>query len=160
MLSNAGMALKSTVQIMLVSIAAAGIIIPFASCSYAIGESNRNHTVTDGWIDNDTFQITSSGSPARGTIVLLQRKEGSKRDAILAARMKIIRIFKRSAVKSRSGLESFDRSGKDMPLELETIVKNGHILEETWHENQDCDIVYVVHARNLKNMVRAADWDQ
>lgn len=50
-------------------------------------------------------------------------------------------------------------TGIAVAQELKAIAKGGSVKKVTWDEEQNCEIIYVVHAKGLKKKVSAAKWD-
>ncbi len=141
-------------------ILAAGFVITLTSCSGKIGGTIEGQTyTTEGWIDNDTFQIAAAGVPTKTLTNVVQRKEASKRAAILNAQYQIIEKFKGSSVEGASGMENFEMTGIAVAQELKAVTKGGSVKKVTWDDEQNCEIIYVVHAKGLKKKVAAAKWD-
>ncbi|MBP7734807.1 MAG: hypothetical protein KA369_02430 [Spirochaetes bacterium] len=138
----------------------AGFLITLTSCSSKIGGTVEGQTyTTEGWIDDDTFQLAAAGVPTKTLTNVVQRKEASKRAAILNAQYQIIEKFKGSSVEGASGMENFEMTGIAVAQELKAVTKGGSVKKVTWDDEQNCEIIYVVHAKGLKKKVSAAKWD-
>jgi hypothetical protein len=141
-------------------ILAAGLVITLTSCGEKIGGTVEGQTyTTEGWIDDDTFQLAAAGIPTKTLTNVVQRKEASKRAAILNAQYQIIEKFKGSSVEGASGMENFEMTGIAVAQELKAVTKGGSVKKVTWDDEQNCEIIYVVHAKGLKKKVAAAKWD-
>jgi hypothetical protein len=141
-------------------ILSAGAIITLASCGGPkIGGTVQGETfTTEGWVDDDTFRLAAAGVPTKTLTNPVQRKESSKRAAILNAQYQIIEKFKGSAVKGAAGMENFESTGIAVAQELEAFTKGGSVKKVTWDEEQNCEIIYEVHAKGLKKKVSSANW--
>lgn len=139
----------------------AGLVLAMTSCSgKKIGGTVEGETYTmEGWIDDDTFQLAAAGVPTKTLTNVVQRKEASKRAAILNAQYQVIEKFKGSKIEGASGMENFEMTGIAVAQELKAISKGGSVKKVTWDEEQNCEIIYVVHAKGLKKKVATAKWD-
>lgn len=138
-----------------------GIALTMTSCAgKKIGGTVEGETyTTEGWIDDDTFQLAAAGVPTKTLTNVVQRKESSKRAAILNAQYQIIEKFKGSKIEGAAGMENFEMTGIAVAQELKAIAKGGSVKKVTWDEEQNCEIIYVVHAKGLKKKVSAAKWE-
>ncbi|MDM7988255.1 MAG: hypothetical protein QUS13_13075 [Smithella sp.] len=138
-----------------------GIAMTLTSCAgKKIGGTVEGETyTTEGWIDDDTFQLAAAGVATKTLTNIVQRKESSKRAAILNAQYQVIEKFKGSKIEGASGMENFEMTGIAVAQELKAIAKGGSVKKVTWDEEQNCEIIYVVHAKGLKNKVAAAKWE-
>ncbi|HOT43314.1 MAG TPA: hypothetical protein PLM53_00735 [Spirochaetota bacterium] len=139
----------------------AGLLMALTSCSSKkIGGTVEGESYTmEGWIDDDTYQLAAAGVPTKTLTNVVQRKEASKRAAILNAQYQVIEKFKGSKIEGASGMENFEMTGIAVAQELKAIAKGGSVKKVTWDEEQNCEIIYVVHAKGLKKKVSAAKWD-
>jgi len=73
-----------------------GIAMTLTSCAgKKIGGTVEGETyTTEGWIDDDTFQLAAAGVATKTLTNIVQRKESSKRAAILNAQYQVIEKFK------------------------------------------------------------------
>ena len=78
---------------------------------------------TEGWIDDDTFRIAAAGVPTKTLTNKVQRKEASKRAAILNAQYQVIEKFKGSKIEGASGMENFEMTGIAVAQELKAVCK-------------------------------------
>ncbi len=139
----------------------AGLALTLISCSgKKIGGTVEGESyTTEGWIDDDTYQLAAAGVPTKTLTNVVQRKEASKRAAILNAQYQVIEKFKGSKIEGASGMENFEMTGIAVAQELKAIAKGGSVKKVTWDDEQNCEIIYVVHAKGLKKKVSAAKWD-
>lgn len=143
-------------------ILATGLVVALTSCSSSkkIGGTVEGESyTTEGWIDDDTYQLAAAGVATKTLTNVVQRKESSKRAAILNAQYQIIEKFKGSKIEGASGMENFEMTGIAVAQELKAIAKGGSVKKVTWDEEQNCEIIYIVHAKGLKKKVSAAKWD-
>ena len=144
-----------------VMIVSAAFVFALTSCSgKKIGGTVEGESfTTEGWIDDDTYRLATAGVPLKTLTNVVQRKEASKRAAILNAQYQVIEKFKGSKIEGASGMENFEMTGIAVAQELKAISKGGSVKKVTWDEEQNCEIIYEVHAKGLKKKVSAAKWD-
>jgi hypothetical protein len=146
--------------IMLALLVSAGALVAFVSCGGPkIGGTLEGKTyVTEGWVDDDTFRIAAAGVAKKDLTNIVQRRESSKRAAILNAQYQVIEKFKGSKIEGASGMENFEMTGIAVAQELKAITKGGSVAKVTWDDDQNCEIIYEVRAKGLKKKVAAAEW--
>jgi hypothetical protein len=139
----------------------AGIVFTLTSCaSQKLGGTVEGETFkTEGWIDDDTYQIATAGVATKTLTNIVQRKQSAQRAAILNAQFQVIEKFKGSSIKGVSGMENYESTGIAVAQELQAITKGGSVKSVKWDDEQNCEIIYEVHAKGLKKKVSAAKWD-
>jgi hypothetical protein len=147
--------------LILALILSAGFVFTLTSCGGSkIGGTVEGETfTTEGWIDDETFRIAAAGVPTKTLTNVVQRKEASKRAAILNAQYQVIEKFKGSKIEGASGMENFEMTGIAVAQELKAVSKGGSVKKVTWDEEQNCEVIYEVHAKGLKKKVSAAKWE-
>jgi hypothetical protein len=137
-----------------------GVLIGLTSCGGSkIGGTVQGETfTTEGWIDDDTFRIAAAGVPTKTLTNKVQRREASKRAAILNAQYQVIEKFKGSKIEGASGMENFEMTGIAIAQELRAISKGGSVQKVTWDDEDNCEVIYEVRAKNLKKKAAAAEW--
>jgi len=138
----------------------AGILIALTSCGGPkIGGTVQGETfTTEGWVDDDTFRIAAAGIPKKEMTNKVQRREASKRAAILNAQYQVIEKFKGSKIEGASGMENFEMTGIAIAQELRAVTKGGSVQKVTYDDEDNCEVIYEVKAKGLKKKVAAADW--
>ena len=114
--------------------------------------------VTEGWIDDDTFQLEAAGAPTKTLTNKVARKESSKRAAILNAQYQVIEKFKGSYIEGAAGMQNFEMTGIAVAQQLKAYIKGGSTKSVVWDEEDNCSIVYVVKQKGLKKYVMSGDW--
>jgi len=113
--------------------------------------------VTEGFLDDDTFQVVAEGTwpdelaNARQVIKRNRAKEG----ALLKAQTRVMEMFKGYALKAKGGAESGVGLGEVALKNIEGYGKGGSIVKTTYDEEDNCSVVYRVHANGLKKMAEA-----
>src|SRR4030067_128115 len=145
---------------MLALILSAGALIALTSCGGPkIGGPVEGETfTTEGWVDDDTFRLAAAGIAKKDLKNIIQRKEASKRAAILNAQYQVIEKFKGSKIEGASGMENFEMTGIAVAQELKAVAKGGSVKKVTWDDEQNCEVIYEVRAKGLKKKVAAAEW--
>lgn len=140
------------------------ILVVGAAFSFTSCQTRPQHTiegkqyVTEGWLDDDTFQLTAAGAATKTLTNKVARKESSKRAAILNAQYQLIEKFKGSQIEGAAGMQNFEMTGIAVAQQLKATTKGGSISNVVWDEEDNCSILYSVRAKGLKKMVSAADW--
>lgn len=137
-----------------------GLVFTFTSCGGGgIGGTVKGEKFTnEKWVDNNTFQLAASGVANSKLKNKVQRRESAKRAAILNAQYQILEKFKGSKIEGAAGMSDFESTGIAIAQEINGVVKGGSVKSATFDEEDNCEIIYEVKAKNLKNKVQAADW--
>jgi len=149
---------KFTILAVVVSV---GVIFALTSCggSKLGGQVEGQSFKTEGWINNDTYRITSTGCPGKlgeGKPQTLKRKF-SREAARLDAQRLVLAKFKGERIEAAAGMKDFEVSGVALAAEVEGTVKGGSIIKETYGDDDCCEIVYEVKSKGLKKKVQSAD---
>ncbi len=137
-----------------------GLVAFISGCSSQPGTETYvkgEDYVTEGFLDDDTFQVVAEGTwpdelaNARKVIKRNRAKEG----ALLKAQTRVMEMFKGYALKAKSGAESGVGLGEVAIKKIEGYAKGGSIVKTTYDEEDNCSIVYRVHAKGLKKMAEA-----
>ncbi|MDH5719967.1 MAG: hypothetical protein OEZ13_05015 [Spirochaetia bacterium] len=110
---------------------------------------------TEGWLDDDTFQVVALGAPAPDAKGLVKRKTQAKEAALLSAQKRVVELFVGARIAGASGSDSGESTGIAITKEFEGLVKGGEIAKITYDEEHNCEIVYRVRAENLKDRVES-----
>ncbi len=57
-------------------------------------------------------------------------------------------------------MKNFEMTGIAVSQELKAIVKGGSVKKLTWDDEQNCEIIYEVFAKDLKKKVAQASWKE
>ena len=110
---------------------------------------------SEEWIDDHTFQVKSIGAPRKGEKSLVKRKVQSKNAAKLSAQNRIIELLLGSEVSSTSSATDGESGEVLIRSELEGIIKGGSIISESFDDEQNCEMVFRIHGKNLKKKAKA-----
>jgi len=116
---------------------------------------------TEGWFDNDTYRIYSSGIPRDGLTNKIQRKGTAKESAILYAQKMVLERFKPVQNQSCAGMADYGyyENPYVQSKELLVIIKAGRVIAERFDEMEKCEIMYEVKSAGLKEMVLGPGYD-
>jgi len=138
----------------------AGAALTLSSCGSKMGGQVEGKSYkTEGWVDANTYRLTSTGCPGKlgeGKPQTLKRKFAREAARLDAQRLVLIK-FKGEKVEAAAGMKDFEVSGVALAAEVEGTVKGGSVIKETYQDDDCCEIVYEVKAKNLKKKVQAAE---
>ncbi len=118
------------------------------------GETFKN----EQWVDNDTYRIAAAGIAKKTLTNKIQRRESAKRAAVLNAQYQVLEKFKGSKIEGASGMSDFEMTGIAIAQEVQGVIKGGSVQSFTYDEEDNCEVIYEVKAKDLKKKVQAAEW--
>lgn len=130
------------------------ISIGFVSCSRKNIYKNPDlaDEASEGWINEDTYQIAAGGTPVQSLKAFDQRKESARLDAIMNARCQIIDKFIGVKIK-RDELKNNDLDGISIPDDIKKIVKSGIVKKTVWDYDENCEIIFEIKYPGLKKKI-------
>ena len=137
-----------------------GIVFTLTSC----GKKGPGGTVkgqtykTEQWVDENTYRLAAAGVPNSKLTNKVQRRESAKRAAILNAQYQVLEKFKGSSIEGAAGMSDFESTGIAIAQEVQGFVKGGSVVQATYDDEDNCEIIYEVKAKDLKKKVEAASW--
>ena len=111
--------------------------------------------VTEGWLDNDTFQVRAIGAPAPKAKGFVKRRTQSKEAALLSAQKRVVELLVGAKVSGTSGSKDGESTGTVITKEFEGFVKGGAVVKESFDENDNCEITYRLHSSDLKEQAES-----
>lgn len=105
---------------------------------------------SEGWVDDNTFRVTALGAPNQDAKGMVKRKTQAKEAAVIMAQKRIIEKMIGAQLKGASAAKDGESAGIVVTKEFQGMVKGGSIIEETYDEDDNCQIVYEIQARGLK----------
>jgi hypothetical protein len=108
---------------------------------------------TEGWLNDDTFRVTSTGAPKAGLTNKIQRRGTAKEAAIMMAQKTVIEKFKGARLEGAAGAADYASTGIAVMKEFGGLVKGGSVIKETYDEDDNCEVIYEIIARGLKKKV-------
>ncbi len=110
---------------------------------------------TEGWIDEDTFQVIAWGEANPDVVGEARWRNQAKEGAQMMAEKRIIEKFKGYALEANGYTEEGGNVVVVVTKDVQGVAKGGEILNVTFDgDNRACEIVYRVHGRNLKKRVK------
>jgi hypothetical protein len=134
----------------------AGSLIALSSCSSSskIGGNVEGDSVrTEGWIDDNTFRIAASCQSKEDVTNVVTRKNYATRCATIYAKYMIVEKFIGSKISGAAGMKNFELTGIAASEELEAVIKGGSVYKTTCDDEQNCEVIYEVKSKGLKNKV-------
>ncbi len=131
------------------------VAVVFSACGGGSmgGQVKGESFTTEGWIDDNTFQVVEVGAPKKGLENKIQRRATAKQAAEIMAQARIIEKFKGARLEGAAGAADYELTGIAVSKEFDGIVKGGSIVKSTFDDDDNCEIVYRVSAKNLKKQV-------
>jgi hypothetical protein len=108
---------------------------------------------TEGWVDKNTFRVIATGAPKKGLIGKVQRKGTAKEAALIMAQKRIIEKFKGARLEGAAGAADYESTGVAVAKEFSGTVRGGSIIQETYDDDDNCEIVYQIEKKGLKRQV-------
>lgn len=131
------------------------VAITFTACGpKGMGGQVKGDTfVTEGWVTDDIFRVTSVGVPKAGLTNKIQRQGTAKEAAQIMAEKRIIEKFVGARLEGAAGAADYASTGIAVAKEFSGVVKGGTIVRATYDEDDNCEIVYQVEKKGLKKDV-------
>ena len=107
--------------------------------------------VTEGWLDDDTFQVKAIGAPSRKAKGFVRRRTQSQEAALLSAQKRMLELLVGAKISGASGSDSGESTGIVITKEFEGFVKGGAIVKKTFDQNDNCEITYRIQGDDLKD---------
>jgi len=117
------------------------------------GQVKGQSFITEGWVNDDTFRVTSTGAPKPGLTNKIQRRGTAKEAAIIMAQKTMIEKFKGARLEGAAGAADYASTGIAVMKEFSGTVKGGSVIRETYDDDDNCEVVYELIARGLKKKV-------
>jgi hypothetical protein len=135
----------------LVLIAAVSIAAFVSSCGGTTDKIVKGKTFkTEGWVNDDTFRVTALGAPAVDAKGMVKRKTQAREAALIMAQKRVIEKMVGAEIKGASAVKDGESAGVVVTKEFSGMVKGGTIVEETFDEEDNCEVVYELYSKGLK----------
>ncbi len=105
---------------------------------------------TEGWLDNQTFQIRTIGSPSSKAKGFVKRRVQSEEAALLGAQKRVLELLVGANMKSASGSQDGESTGIIITKKIKGFLKGGAIIRKSFDSDDNCEIIYRIHAEDLK----------
>ena len=112
--------------------------------------SETTDYITEGWLDNDTFQVRAIGAPSPKAKGFVRRRTQSQEAALLSAQKRIVELLVGAKISGASGSDSGESTGIVITKEFEGFAKGGAIIKKSFDQNDNCEITYRIHSDGLK----------
>ena len=113
-------------------------------------EGNTKTYKSEGWLDDDTFQVKAIGAPHPDAEGKVKRKTQSKQAALLAAQARIIELMIGSRIQSATASLDGESTGVAVSKEFEGMLKGGEVVQETYDSEDNCELIYRIYRKGLK----------
>lgn len=136
------------------------IFFSFSCEKNNIRDTKRGIVKTEGWIDDNTYLIAAIGKPIRTYTSPKKRKRSAKRAAILNARFKVLKKFKKLSKKyylKKSKNKNDRKEARINAQKIKRLIKHGKATNEMYDREDNCEIIYEIKKDGLKQLVKRAD---
>jgi hypothetical protein len=132
------------------------LIFIYSSCATS-SVNTETDSKNPGWIDDNTFFVTTIGKPVGKYDNVKERRNSARRAAVINAQFRILKKFKKmnSAETGRPAVSPAVRASQ--AAKINSIIKSGKIQSEKFDKSDNCEIIYKVRYKNLKKFVSEAD---
>ncbi len=128
--------------------------VAFTACGGGMGGLIKGKKFkTEGWLDDNTFQVVARGVPKPGLTNKVQRQGTAKEAAQIMAEKRIIEKFVGARLEGAAGAADYASTGIAVAKEFGGVVRGGTIVDETYDEDDNCEILYQVEKKGLKRDV-------
>jgi len=110
--------------------------------------------VTEGWVDDDTFQVIAWGEANPDATGEAQWRNQAREAAQMMAEKRVVEKFKGYTLEANGYTE--DGAGATVIVSKDVLgtVKGGQVVKTTFdRDNMACEIIYRVQGKNLKKRV-------
>ena len=126
----------------------------FSSCKSSMGGQVKGDSfVTEGWITDDIFRVTSTGVPKEGLTNEVQMKGTAQEAALIMAQKRIIEKFVGARLEGAAGAADYASTGVAVSKEFGGTVKGGTIVKTTYDKDCNAEIIYQIESKGLKKRV-------
>ena len=136
-----------------------GLLLALFACTSPSERSQLAGETTDyeteGWLNDDTFQVKAIGAPSAKAKGFVKRRTQSEEAALLSAQKRVVELLVGADVRGASGSQDGESTGVVVTKELEGFLKGGAIVRKSFDTNDNCEIVYRVHADGLKDQAES-----
>ena len=117
------------------------------------GQIKGDSFVTEGWIGDDIFRVTSTGVPKEGLTNEVQKKGTAQEAALIMAQKRIIEKFVGARLEGAAGAADYASTGIAVSKEFGGLVKGGTIVKTTYDQDCNAEIVYQIESKGLRKRV-------
>ena len=106
--------------------------------------------VTEGWLDDNTFQVRAIGAPKSKAKGFVRRRTQSQEAALLSAQKRVLELLVGAKISGASGSDSGVSTGIVITKEFEGFLKGGAIVKKSFDQDDNCEVTYRIHSDDLK----------
>jgi hypothetical protein len=116
-----------------------------------IGSSlNAKATISEGWVDENTFRIVALGAPKELLKSKVKRRITSKEAAVIMAQKIIVERFKGSTISGETTTSDGETINMLSKKSFIGVVRGGYVVQESFDEEDNCEIIYEIQSKGLK----------
>lgn len=116
---------------------------------------NTKDFITEGWLDDDTFQCRAIGAPnpdAKGKVrKMTQACEAAK----IMAQYRIVELMVGVTIEGAANVDSGELGGIAISKEFAGTVKGGAIIRTSHDDELNCEVTYRLHKNGLRKLAEA-----
>lgn len=108
------------------------------------------------WLDDDTYRVTGIGAPGKKALTREDRRNSSRKSAVMHARYVIIQDISsiRYELISRGISGEIHYTDENPPARvLGDVIRGGSILDEKFDDGDNCVIQYAIHEKGLRKKI-------
>ena len=122
--------------------------------SFTAGPNTKDF-ITEGWLDDDTFQCRAIGAPnpdAKGKVrKMTQACEAAK----IMAQYRIVELMVGVTIEGAANVDSGELGGIAISKEFAGTVKGGAIIRTSHDDELNCEVTYRLHKNGLRKLAEA-----
>jgi hypothetical protein len=141
---------RKVIKSLLALMVSATLMVSLTNCGSGDSMIKGKTYKTEGWVDDNTFRVTALGAPAPDAKGMVKRKTQAREAAIIMAQKRVLEKMIGVQLKGASAVKDGESAGVVVTKEFEGMVKGGSVIEETFDEDDNCQVVYEVNGRGLK----------
>jgi len=131
------------------------ITLFMTGCGHKITSVDNSATNRGGWVTDDIYRISVKGIAPRSERDTAARKHSARRAAIMNARFKILKQFKKYSIESGKKM-GIPQSSSCANI-VKASIKSGTVIYQEYDSYDNCRIIYEVRSRGLRQNVIKAD---
>lgn len=108
---------------------------------------------SEGWVTPDIFRVTATGVSKPGLTNKIQRRGTAKEAALIMGQKRILEKFVGARLEGAAGSADYASTGIAIAKEFGGIVKGGTIVQETYDEEDNCELIYQIEKKGLRASV-------
>ena len=151
--------MKQYISLPVVLLFLISLMLLLVSCSdpatRSLLKGSSSNYETEGWVDDDTFQVRTLGAPNPKSKGFVRRRTQAEEAALLNAQKRIIELIVGAEVSGRSGSDSGELEEVKLSKKLSAVIRGGTVVNKSFDEDDNCSITFRIRASGLKAKVEA-----